>query len=276
MYIAGYIVAGFLVAGAYAVGRLRGRWGRYERTALAIPLTIAALAAPVQVLVGDWAAARSPHEQPTKLAAFEGLRAARRAGAPVHLLGWYTDGQVKYGIAIPKLLSLLAFHDPERDGAGPRRGAGRTTARRSTSSGSPSRRWSGSARCSRCSASPTCVVRIRRRRLPESRWFYRALVARRAAVGRRPDLRLGHDRGRPPAVGRLPASCAPPRPSPAPAASPSATRRSRSSTSASRVGGRLDPAPPRPRPARAALDASDDAARRLTDAPLRRSRSSSP
>src|SRR4051794_9986377 len=53
MYVAGYIVTGFLVAGAYAVGRLRGRWGRYERAALAIPLTIAALAAPVQVLVGD-------------------------------------------------------------------------------------------------------------------------------------------------------------------------------------------------------------------------------
>src|SRR3954468_8312482 len=48
MYVAGYIVTGFLVAGAYAVARLRGRWGRYERTALAIPLTIAALAAPVQ------------------------------------------------------------------------------------------------------------------------------------------------------------------------------------------------------------------------------------
>src|ERR671935_459169 len=43
MYLAGYIVAGFLVAAAYAAGRLRGRWGRYERTALAIPLTAAAL-----------------------------------------------------------------------------------------------------------------------------------------------------------------------------------------------------------------------------------------
>ena len=37
MYLAGYIVTGFLVAGAYAFARLRGRWGRYERTALAIP-----------------------------------------------------------------------------------------------------------------------------------------------------------------------------------------------------------------------------------------------
>ena len=42
MYIAGYIVTGFVVAGAYAFCRLRGRWTRYERTAMTIPLTIAA------------------------------------------------------------------------------------------------------------------------------------------------------------------------------------------------------------------------------------------
>jgi cytochrome d ubiquinol oxidase subunit I len=36
MYIAGYVVSGFILAGVYALSRLRGRWGRYERTALAI------------------------------------------------------------------------------------------------------------------------------------------------------------------------------------------------------------------------------------------------
>src|ERR1700751_2985153 len=68
MYIAAYIVTGFLLAGAYAVGRLRGRWGRYERTALAIPLTIAALASPVQVLIGDWAARGVASTPPAQLA----------------------------------------------------------------------------------------------------------------------------------------------------------------------------------------------------------------
>jgi cytochrome bd ubiquinol oxidase subunit I len=112
MYVAGYIVTGFLVAGAYAIGRLRGKWGRYERTALAIPLTIAALASPVQVLVGDWAARDVAVQQPVKLAAFEGL-AHTTKGASEHLLGWYTGEKVSDGIAIPKLLSLLAFHNPE-------------------------------------------------------------------------------------------------------------------------------------------------------------------
>ncbi|HET9718446.1 MAG TPA: cytochrome ubiquinol oxidase subunit I [Solirubrobacteraceae bacterium] len=112
MYVAGYIVTGFLVAGAYAAGRLRtGRWGRYERTAFAIPLTIAAIASPVQVVLGDWLAREVATTQPVKLAAMEGLYRTTR-GAPEHILGWYTDRQVKYGIAIPKLLSLLAFHNP--------------------------------------------------------------------------------------------------------------------------------------------------------------------
>jgi cytochrome d ubiquinol oxidase subunit I len=111
MYLAGFIVTGFLVAGAYAVGRLRGSWGRYERIALTIPLTVAALAAPVQVLVGDWAAREVAKTQPVKLAALEGVGHTEE-GAPLHLLGWYADGEVKGGIAVPKGLSLLAFHDP--------------------------------------------------------------------------------------------------------------------------------------------------------------------
>lgn len=111
MYIAAYIVAGFLLAAPYAIGRLRGKWGRYERTALAIPLTIAAIASPVQMLVGDWVARDVATTQPIKLAAIEGL-AHTTNGASEHLLGWYTNGHIEFGIAIPKLLSLLAFHNP--------------------------------------------------------------------------------------------------------------------------------------------------------------------
>ena len=109
MYIAGYIVSGFVLAGCYAFGRLRGRWGRYERTALAIPLTIAALAAPVQIIVGDWAARDVATTQPTKLAAIEGLYSTTR-GAPEHVLGWYSGDGIQHGIKIPHLLSILSFH----------------------------------------------------------------------------------------------------------------------------------------------------------------------
>ncbi|HEV3048247.1 MAG TPA: cytochrome ubiquinol oxidase subunit I [Solirubrobacteraceae bacterium] len=111
MYVAAYIVAGFLLAMPYAIARLRGRWGRYERTAFAVPATIAAVASPAQVLIGDWAARDVATQQPTKLAAIEGLAHTTR-GAAEHLLGWYAHGKVEFGIAIPKLLSLLAFHNP--------------------------------------------------------------------------------------------------------------------------------------------------------------------
>jgi cytochrome d ubiquinol oxidase subunit I len=174
MYIAGYIVTGFIMAGVYAFARLRGKWDRYHRTALVIPLTIAALASPVQVLVGDWAARKVATSEPTKLAAIEGLYDTTR-GAPEHLLGWYTDNQVKYGIAIPHLLSLLSFHSWDA-------------------------KVEGLAAVPPDQRPPVNVVRIafqtmvgigtllaligvvyvaiwvRLRRLPESTWFYRAVV----------------------------------------------------------------------------------------------------
>ncbi len=109
MYVTGYMVSGFIVVGCYAFGRLRGQWGRYQRVALTIPLTIAAVAAIAQGPVGDWAARDVAKTQPIKLAAMEGLYRTTR-GAPEHVLGWYTDNRVKYGIEIPHLLSLLAFH----------------------------------------------------------------------------------------------------------------------------------------------------------------------
>jgi cytochrome d ubiquinol oxidase subunit I len=111
MYLAGYIVAGFLTASVYAWALLRGRNTRYNRTALVIPLAVAALAAPTQMIVGDWVARDVAETQPIKLAALEGVGTTER-GADEHLLGWYDGGKVEYGVPIPKLLSLLAYHDP--------------------------------------------------------------------------------------------------------------------------------------------------------------------
>jgi cytochrome bd ubiquinol oxidase subunit I len=175
MYIAGYIVSGFVLAGAYAFGRLRGRWGRYERTALAIPLTVAALAAPVQVLVGDWAARDVARTQPVKLAAIEGLEQTMR-GAPEHLLGWYDNGRVRVGLEIPHALSLLAFHswDAKVQGLETVPPADRppvNVVRLSFQT------MVGIGTLLALLGVVFVAVRIRRRRLPESRWFYRALVA---------------------------------------------------------------------------------------------------
>ena len=174
MYLAGYIVTGFLVAGVYAFARLRGRWGRYERTALAIPLTIAAVASPAQGLVGDWAAREVASAQPTKLAALEGVPKTTR-GASEHLLGWYADGRVKYGLRIPKLLSFLAYHDPNArvqglDAVPPDRRPPVNVVRVAF------QLMVGIGTLLALLGVVYLAVRVRRRRLPESRWFYRALT----------------------------------------------------------------------------------------------------
>jgi cytochrome d ubiquinol oxidase subunit I len=75
-----------------------------------LPLVLGLLcAAPVQLLVGDWIARRVTEDQPTKLAAIEGLGPTTK-GPAIHILGWYENGRVKYGIEIPQALSLLAKH----------------------------------------------------------------------------------------------------------------------------------------------------------------------
>jgi len=175
MYLAAYMVTGFLLASAYAWSRLRGRFGRYERTALTVALAGATLASIAQVFVGDWNGRTVAAEQPTKLAAFEGL-AHTTSGAPVHLLGWYRHGHVEYGIPLPRLLSLLAFHSPnarvqgldevvpaDRPPVNVVRFAFQTMV--------------GIGTLLALLAVVFLIVRIRRRRLRESTWFYRALVA---------------------------------------------------------------------------------------------------
>ena len=112
MYLAAYIAVGFIMAGVYAFFWLKGRRDRYVKTAMLVPLAVAVIAAPAQLVIGDWSARNVANDQPVKLAALEGLYKTTD-GAPETIGGWYTkDNEVKYGIEIPKLLSLLAYHDP--------------------------------------------------------------------------------------------------------------------------------------------------------------------
>ena len=127
--------------------------------------------------MGDWAARRIAETQPVKLAAIEGLQRTQ-TGAPFTLGGFYDEGrgEVRFGLEVPKLLSLLAHHDPNAEVIG-------------LESVKPADR------------PPVNVVRFafqtmvaigtglallgtlffvtwfRKRRLPRSRWFYRAVMA---------------------------------------------------------------------------------------------------
>src|SRR5215207_11016612 len=78
MILAAYMVVGFLVASIYAVGMLRGRRDRLHGLGVAIPLTIACIATPIQLFVGDTAARGVADHQPAKFAAMVCIQETRR------------------------------------------------------------------------------------------------------------------------------------------------------------------------------------------------------
>jgi cytochrome d ubiquinol oxidase subunit I len=106
MILAAYIVTGFLVASIYAVGMLRGRRDRYHRLGLLIPLTVGAIAAPIQFAVGDSAARAIAADQPVKFAAMECVDQTS-THVTEYLGGRCTADGVKGGIGIPGLDSFL-------------------------------------------------------------------------------------------------------------------------------------------------------------------------
>ena len=90
---------------------LRGRRDRYHRLGLTIPLTVAAIASPLQVFVGDLAAREVYHREPAKFAAVEALPHTSDH-VPEMLGGWYADGRVHYGVPLPDGASLLSGYSP--------------------------------------------------------------------------------------------------------------------------------------------------------------------
>jgi cytochrome d ubiquinol oxidase subunit I len=110
MILAAYMVVGFLVASIYAVGMLKGRRDRLHRLGLLIPLTIACIATPVQLFVGDTAAREVAGNQPAK---FAGMECIQKTGThqTEYVGGICTSNGVKGAIPIPDLDSfLVGFH----------------------------------------------------------------------------------------------------------------------------------------------------------------------
>lgn len=105
LILASLMVCGFTVASVYAVALLRDhRRGRpldpYHRRGFAIPFTLGAICAPLQVLVGDWAVRHVHEHQPIKFAAMEGIE--------------HTGGGQPFKFAIfeiPGALSLMTTFD---------------------------------------------------------------------------------------------------------------------------------------------------------------------
>jgi cytochrome bd ubiquinol oxidase subunit I len=111
MILAAYMVTGFLVAGVYAAGILRGRRDRYHYTGFALGFVPAAVLTPFQIFVGDTAARAIAHDQPVKFAAMEYVPRTSRH-VPEWLGGVYAGGHVYAGVKIPDLDSILAGFGP--------------------------------------------------------------------------------------------------------------------------------------------------------------------
>jgi cytochrome d ubiquinol oxidase subunit I len=111
MILAAYMVSGFTVAGVYAAGILRGRRDRYHYTGFALGFVPASVLTPFQILVGDTAARAIAQDQPVKFASMEYV--PRTSGhVPEWLGGVYVNGQVRGGLKVPDLDSLLVGFSP--------------------------------------------------------------------------------------------------------------------------------------------------------------------
>ena len=155
MVVAAYVVGGFLVASVYAFAMLRGRRDRYHRLGFIIAFSVAAVATPIQMGVGDSLARWVYTNQPVKFAAIE-LVPETSSDVPETLLGRLnSDGDGHRRDQDPRPGVVVV--GPER-----RHGHGRPGARHASPPTSVRRRrrstpstwrgtsWSASARCCSC------------------------------------------------------------------------------------------------------------------------------
>ncbi|MFJ4278432.1 cytochrome ubiquinol oxidase subunit I [Streptomyces massasporeus] len=173
--VAMLVTAGFVVAGVYATGWLRGRRDRYHRLGFTVPFTVAAVCTPVQFVLGDSIARKVFHEQPVKFAAME-IVWKTDTHVPEYLYGrLQEDGSVSGGIRIPQLDSILAGFRPDTKVTG-------LTSVPASDRPNPTQatiaHWAfdtmvGIGSLLVLLALWYALVWWRRRRSPESKWFYR-------------------------------------------------------------------------------------------------------
>jgi cytochrome d ubiquinol oxidase subunit I len=175
MVLAAYLVTAGLVGSVYACGWLRGRRDHLHRLGVTIPVVFLAIAAPVQLVSGDLAVRYVARAQPAKLASMELLE---RSGpnAPYTIGGYLVDGEVRGAIDVPGGLSLALHGNTDAPVTGldaippavrPPVNVVRTSFQMMVAVGTGLlglAAWVGWAWW-------------RRRRLPEGRWFLRAVVA---------------------------------------------------------------------------------------------------
>lgn len=116
VWVGAFILGGFFVMSISAWYLLHGQHrelsGRMFKTGLAFATACSLLMG----LSGDYQARTTAATQPAKLAAIEGVFHTDKGGTPMYLFGIPDTARetVDFGIAIPKLLSFLVYHELDR------------------------------------------------------------------------------------------------------------------------------------------------------------------
>lgn len=118
--IAAYLTTSLVVGATGAWHLLRDRKNEGARVMFSMAMWMAAIAAPVQIFVGDAHGLNTLEHQPAKVMAMEGHYQSHPDGAPLILFGLPDQdaATVRYQIAIPKASSLILKHSLDAPLAG--------------------------------------------------------------------------------------------------------------------------------------------------------------
>lgn len=105
-----FMTVAFILAAIAAYRLLRGEDHVYHKKALALMMKLGLIFSIAAALIGDFSAKYLAEYQPEKLAAAE-WHFETEEGADLILFGVLDDGEVKYEIRIPKMLSFLSYSD---------------------------------------------------------------------------------------------------------------------------------------------------------------------
>jgi len=112
--IAAYLTTALVVGAVGAWHLLRDRSNPGARKMFSMAMWMAALVAPIQIVVGGAHGLNTLEHQPVKVLAIEGHYEPKPNGAPLILFGFPSNAEarVRYEVSIPKLGSLILKHDP--------------------------------------------------------------------------------------------------------------------------------------------------------------------
>ena len=111
---ASFLATALVVGGVGAWHLLRGNSTPQVRKMFSMAMWMAAIVAPIQILIGDQHGLNTLEYQPAKIMALEGDYESSPDGAPLYLFGVPNDRtqHLDYALGIPKLGSLILKHDP--------------------------------------------------------------------------------------------------------------------------------------------------------------------